>query len=59
MLLFSSEIETKVTAEQGRVWIEQQDSDGNVSIIELSVRQFIAIADQYKSIVDVAVSKLP
>jgi hypothetical protein len=59
MLLFSSEIETKVTAEQGRIWIEQRFPDGDVSIIELTVRQFIAIADQCESIVDAAVSKLP
>jgi hypothetical protein len=59
MLLFPSEIETKITAEQGRIWIEQQDSDGDVSIIELTVRQFMAIVDQHKSVVDEAVSKLP
>ena len=59
MLLFPSEIETKVTAEQGRVWIEQHHEDGDVNIIELTVRQFMAIVEQHESIVDAAVSKLP
>jgi len=59
MLLFPFEIETKVTAEQGRIWIEQHHEDGDVTIIELTVRQFMAIVEQHESIVDAAVSKLP
>jgi hypothetical protein len=59
MLLFPFEIETKVTAEQGRIWIEQQREDGDINIIELTVRQFMAIVDQHTSVVDATVSKLP
>ena len=58
MLSFAFEIETKVTAEQGRIWIEQFDSDGHKSTIELTVRQFMEIFNQHERIVDAAVSEL-
>lgn len=58
MLSFPFEIETKVTAEKGRIWIEQIDQDGHVSTVELTVRQFMAIVVQHEEIVDTAVRDL-
>lgn len=58
MLLFSSEIETKITAEQGRVFIQQNREYGDINIVELSVRQFMEIISQHEVIVDAAVREL-
>lgn len=54
MLVFPSEIETRITAEQGRVWIEQSNNDGSTSIVELTVHQFMEMVNREKAIVRAA-----
>lgn len=51
MMILPSEIETTITAEQGRIWIEQKIEDGSIQIIELTVHQFIAIINKEQMIV--------
>ena len=54
MLLLPSEIETHITAENGRIWIEQIDADDEISIIELTVHQFMELVNREKMIVRAA-----
>jgi hypothetical protein len=51
MLLFPSEIETRITAEQGRIWIEQSHDDGSKSIVELTVHKFMEMVNRETMIV--------
>jgi len=53
MLYFPLELETTVTAEQGRIWITQDHGDGSVSI-ELTIHQFMEIYNRQKMIVEAA-----
>lgn len=54
MLYFPFEIETTVTAEQGRIWITQHHEDATTSFVELTIHQFMEIYNRQKMIVDAA-----
>lgn len=56
MLYFPLEIETVVTAEQGRIWITQDHGDGS-QFVELTVHQFMEICNRQKMILEVARGK--
>jgi len=51
MMFFPSEIETTVTAEQGRIWIEQRQEGLVTQTIELTVHQFKEIFNREKMII--------
>jgi hypothetical protein len=51
MMFFPFEIETTVTAEQGRIWIEQRQEGLEPQIIELTVHQFKEIFNREKMII--------
>jgi hypothetical protein len=51
MMFFPSEIETTVTAEQGRIWIEQRQEGLETQTIELTVHQFKEIFNREKMII--------
>jgi hypothetical protein len=57
MLFFPFEIETAITAEQGRIWITQTHMDGSESFVELTVHQFMEIYNRQKMIVEAASGK--
>jgi len=57
MLVFPFEIETKITAEQGRIWIEQSNEHGVRSTVELTVHQFMEIFNRQKMIVKAALGE--
>lgn len=55
MLFFPLELETTVTAEQGRIWITQDHGDGEGSVsVELTIHQFMEIYNRQKMIVEAA-----
>jgi hypothetical protein len=58
-LLLQSEIETGISAEQGRIWVEQRLHDGTVQTIELTVRQFEEIVSSSTEILDKALGLIP
>lgn len=55
ILFLPSEIETHITAEQGRIWIEQKLHDDTIQTIELSVHQFEDIVSFATQILDKAI----
>jgi hypothetical protein len=55
MLIFPRELETHVWGQEGLIYFEQFDGDGNrTSVIRLSVHQFQEIFNREKSIVSEA-----
>lgn len=58
-LLLQSEIETSISAEQGRIWIEQRLHNDTVQTIELTVRQFEEIVSSSTEILDKALGLIP
>lgn len=58
-LLLQSEIETAISAEQGRIWIEQRLHDDTVQTIELTVRQFEEIVGSSTEILEKAIGLIP
>ena len=52
MLVFPRELETHVWGEEGLIYFEQFDGDGNrTSVIRLSIHQFQEIFNREKSVV--------
>ena len=52
MLVFPRELETHVWGEEGLIYFEQFDGDGNrTSVIRLSIHQFQEIFNRGKSVV--------
>lgn len=59
ILFLPSEIETHITAELGRIWIEQRMHDDTVQTVELTVHQFEDIFSFSKEILDKAIGLVP
>ena len=55
ILFLPSEIETHITAELGRIWIEQRLHDDTVQTVELTVHQFEDIVGSSAEILEKAI----
>jgi hypothetical protein len=52
------ELETNITAEQGRIWIEQKLHDDTIVTVELTSRQFEEIVSSATEIMDKSLGRI-
>ena len=58
MLVFPRELETHVWGQEGLIYFEQFDGDGNrLSVVRLSVHQFEEIFNREKSVIAEAIEE--